>query len=155
MGEKNAFCPCGKFDAGRCLCPPANDNHHLATGANIIFLPSDARLKKAYVIHRLAIAYNELVPLSRHVIPDWLSQHVYGYQGLLIGTDGKSIDPLTIDVDEEIEYDRDPSMRWFDEMLRWHAQMPQQAPWPSQLRRMRALWLGIAIIAPSTASKIL
>jgi hypothetical protein len=106
-------------------------------------------------MHRLAIAYKELVPISRHAIPDWLSQHVWGYRGLLIDTTGVSIDPLTVDIEEELDTEGDPGMRFFSDMLRWHAQMPQQAPWPSQLRRMRMLWLGIAIIAPSTAAKIL
>lgn len=129
----------------------ANDNET----AGIIFLPSDKRLKQRHVPHRLALVLGNLLNISRHAVPDVLTEIIWSYRGIVIDPSGKLIDHTEIDVWTELDaIDGDAGLKWYDDLLAWRDAEPKLSPRASQLRRFRTLFLAIAILNPRIAARL-
>jgi hypothetical protein len=160
--EKNAclaLCnTCAQF--GLCVkSAAANDNEHRRhdndNDDGLIILPSDARLLKPYVIHRIAIATRYLLPVTRRHLPGLLTDLLESYQGLVFDHECRRLDPLGIDVWDELGVESAPCLKWFDEIDRWYETAPSLSPRKSQARKLRMLFLAISILAPKVGSRLL
>ncbi len=128
-----------------------NDND----AVGIIYLPSDNRLRQRHVPHRLALVLSNLLNVSRHSLPDFASEVIWSYQGLVIDAGGKRIDQTEIDVWDEFDVEADVGLRWYDDLLAWRDAEPKLRPRSSQLRRFRILFLLISIMNPRVAARLL
>lgn len=130
----------------------ANDNDP----AGIIFLPSDKKLKQRHVPNRLALILSNIIPVDRHNLPDFVTETIWSYGGIVIAPDGRRIDHTSIDAWEEFDViDGDAGVRWYDDLLEWRFREPKLRPRASQLRRFRTLFLVICIMNPRLGARIL
>jgi hypothetical protein len=162
MEENACLALCGtciQFD--RCIKAAAHNDNEPARYANdneaggLIILPSNARLLKPYVIHRIAIASRHFFPISRHKLPMRLTDIIWAYDGLILDHRCERVEQLDIDVWEEISVETDPGIRWFSGIDRWYDHPPILAPHHTQARRLRTLFLAISILSPNVGRRLL
>ncbi|GGN51255.1 hypothetical protein GCM10011349_23670 [Novosphingobium indicum] len=128
----------------------ANDNDPVGI---VRIPPSELLLTKA-AIRRMAIAYRALLPCSRYKLVDLLDEIAWGFEGVIVGAEGRSIDPLSICADTIMRTDEDPSCSWLGAFLRFAVHEPKQAPQKRTLPRLELLYLVLVIRYPSVAARI-
>lgn len=126
-----------------------NDDH------GFIRLPSASVLLAQSVVNRMAISYRELLPCSRYVMVTLLAETVWGYKGVVIGSNGEPLNHLNICPDTIMRTDEDPSCSWLGSFLRFAISMPKQAPQKKTLPRLELLYLALAIRFPTVAARVI
>ena len=129
----------------------ANDNDPVG----IIRIPAPEKLLTKAAIQRLAIAYRALLPCSRYKLVDLLDEIAWGFDGVILGSNGRSIDPLSICADTIMRTDEDPCCSWLGAFLRFAAQKPKQAPQKRTLPRLQLLYVALAIRHPVVAARVI
>jgi len=139
------FCGNGKG----CICGfgPANDNE-----ADVIRLPSDARLASPASVQRLAIAYAAF-GISRRRLIDFIADAIFSEERIVVDAQERNllIDDELID---RVFTESDPSVRWLSDWLAFRHCAPSKDAQARTLPRYRLLWLALYIRYPDTAMSV-
>ncbi len=90
--------------------------------------------------------------LPRRDIPNWIADHVFGFDGLIVWPTGLPFVLSDAAIDDA--FNDDGSFRWLSDFLRFVQSPPRQRPQERILDRLRLLDLAFRIAKPEQAHPI-
>lgn len=133
------------------VCQPCRSLYSVPVKSRRVVVASDAQLSRKSHVRRLAMATRAL-ELPRRAIPDWIADQVYGFEGVIVLTDGQPFELSDTAIDEA--FNDDGSFRWLSDFLRFAETEPHQRPQARVLERLRLIDLAFRIAKPEQARLI-
>jgi len=133
------------------VCQPCRSLQAVPLKDRRVVVASDAQLTRKSHVQRLAMATRAL-ELPRRAIPDWIADHVFGFEGVIVWPDGAPFVVSDTAIDEA--FNDDGSFRWLSDFLRFADTEPRQRPQARVLARLRLIDLAFRIVHPDRARLI-
>ena len=130
-------------------CPPRDP-------PPIMYVPHEDYLREVMTRFNLSLAYAAIQPkISKRRLADFVSDRFLEFNGIVIDSDGYTLDLLAMDVDAILGGDDDPSWSWCGDFLVARMRAPKQNAALKIAARYKLLWIALAIHNPVAARDVL